>query len=107
MLSSRRYDVGHAGHIATGMRQTRGKPSLDGVGGYPHDDRDRRGGTSGGARRGRAGREERVDRQTDQLDRERREPFVPAIGPPIVEGDVPALDVVQLPEPLAKGLEEL
>lgn len=52
------------------------------------------------------GRNDDIHVEPDQFGCETREPIEPSLGVPELDGEVPALDVAQLTQPLLKGLEK-
>src|SRR5262245_7326866 len=60
----------------------------------------------GGTRREISGCKDDIHLETDQLGREVREPIDLSLGVPELDGEVLAVDVAQLAQPLLKGLEK-
>src|SRR5262249_31929312 len=44
------------------------------------------------------------DAESDQLLRQARQPLVVAVGPPVLDGEIPPFDVAEVPEPLSERL---
>ena len=65
----------------------------------------RRGRALGGQRARRAVRDDDVDLEPNQLGCQAGQPLVSALRPPVLDDDVPALDVAEIAKPCRNGLD--
>jgi hypothetical protein len=96
---------GQAGDVPARPGQARDHPGCDGIGHRPNDDRDRLGHLLGRQRAGHRCRHEDVHVQPDQLGDERGEALGLALRRSVLNGNVVALDVAQVAQPLPEGLD--
>jgi hypothetical protein len=98
-------EEGRSGDISPWPRQARDQPAAHRITHRRRDDRDRVGRLPGSqTARCRTGDDE-VDLERYQLSRKFGKPLDSAIRRPVLEHDIPALDVTQIVEALAKGVE--
>ena len=88
-----------------GGAETDHEPALDGVRGIRHHDRDRAGGLLRGAGRGIARRDDAVDVEADELGGKAGQSIRVPFSRPLLDGDVPPLDIAEFPQALAEGIQ--
>src|SRR5215471_11839127 len=102
-----RSHLSHSRDVATWARQAGNETGLDRIScEAAHHNRNGTGGPTRRHARGRARSHDQISLRRDQLGRELWEPLVVSFGEPVVDDNVPTLDITMLAEPLQKAFDQ-